>query len=105
MQPIQKKNAPRKRLLVVALGVLTAVMMLSVPVFAVSALGGYLGATEQPTIQSGDDAVTNGMRILVNESGPSNVRGNSRAAFEDQPANVVLREWRYTRDTTGSPGM
>jgi len=104
MQPIQKLSAPRKRLLVAVRGVLTAAMMLSVPVFAVSALGGYLGATEQPAIESGDDAVSNGMRILVNESGPS-VRGNSRAAFEDQPSDVVLREWRYTRDTTGSPGM
>jgi len=101
MQPKVKLTSPRKRLLAAVRGIFTAAVMLSVPVFAAITLGGTLGATEQPAIESGDQAGS----ILVRESGPSNVRGNSRAAFEDKSSDIVLRDWQYTQDTTGSPRL
>jgi hypothetical protein len=92
-----------KRGLVLAGGVLSAALMLSVPVLAVAAVASWGLGGERTAIDPGDDAVRNGFRIVdVDDAG--NGAGNSRAALEDQPSERTLLDWRYTRDKNGSPG-
>src|SRR5262245_21891906 len=94
-----------KQRLLRAGAVLAAVITLSVPVFAFGALGtwGPPGLEDRATIDPGDDAVVNGMRIVDRENTPR-AASTSTVTSRDSASETALREWNYTRDKTGSPG-
>jgi hypothetical protein len=94
-----------KRIALTVGGVLTAALLLSVPVLAagaVSSWGRGLSGEDRTAINASDDAVINGFRIVDADSPAAT--GNRSAAFEGQGGEKTLREWRYTRDKSGSPG-
>ncbi len=93
-----------KRVLVTVGGLLTAILLLSVPVLAASTIATWgQGSDEQTAIEASDDAVSNGLHVVKTDAAPT--VGNSRAAFADRASEKVLSDWRFTHDKSGSPGI
>ena len=85
-------------------GLCAAALLLAVPVFAVRALtpgAQVAGAAVAPA----DDVVANGLQIVDTAAARTGApRAQPRAEDEDQPAEVVLRNWTYTGKPNPSPG-
>jgi hypothetical protein len=85
--------------------VLTAVLALSVPVFALAAVrSGGQDLFGGPAIASSDDRVTNGLRIVAQPETPIADAPRVRAGSEDGSDDLVLKDWRYTDKPNPSPG-
>jgi hypothetical protein len=100
----QQVSLPKKRGLALAGSALSAAFLLAVPVFAITTVladdSGLFGGV---VIQSSDDPVANGLRIVDQEPAPP-AGSASRKTADDPSGEIILKQWRYTRDKHGSPG-
>jgi hypothetical protein len=103
-QPVNHDASQTKQLATKAGAALTALVALSVPAFAVSAVltGGH-DLFGGPAIQSADDRVANGLRIVQQPETPS-ADTNQRVVSDKGAEDVVLQDWRYTGKPNPSPG-
>ena len=104
---IKADVSPKRRFAVMVSGMLVAVLLLTVPVFAlVSVVSGGSGLFGGMVIESSDDRITNGLQIVDQDarSRTDEGEGEAKVAAGEQSGETVLRGWRYTRDRHGSPG-
>jgi hypothetical protein len=85
--------------------ILTALLALSVPAFALGAVTtGGQELFSGPAIAAADDQVANGLRIVEQPQTSAADANSQRTASGESADELALQDWRYTGKPNPSPG-